>query len=64
MKISAEALGNMMCEILFRAMDGELTSTRYGEIEMICFDQAEAALAIKRLLATKKKRIIINVKYD
>lgn len=62
--VGAGALGNIMCQVLTNALDGGVSSTRYGEMDMQDFDEAEIALAIKRLLATKTKRFIIDVKYE
>ena len=64
MRVCAEALGNMMYKAFTSLADHSgLGSTRYGEIDMMDFDEAEIALAIKRQLALKKKRIVIDVKY-
>jgi hypothetical protein len=65
MRINANALGNMMYKVLNDLLDhGDLGSTRYGEIDMLDFDEAEIALTIKRQLALKRKRIVIDVKYE
>ena len=64
MKIPAEVVGNMMYAILADLVDnGDLGSTRHGELDMKDFDEAGFALDILRALAEKKKRIHLEVTY-
>jgi hypothetical protein len=63
-KIKANTLSEMCAVTILNAGDdGDLYSTRYGAIDLFDFDNVEAAVAIKRMLAVKRKRIVIDVVY-
>ena len=63
MKINAETLGDIFCNVLMECIDGDLSSTRYGELDLSDFDKADIAIQIKRMLAVKQKRIVLDITY-
>lgn len=61
MKISADTLGDLACEIVFDAADNGFGAKN---VELDAVEKVELATHFKRALAEGKKRVVFDVIYS